>query len=80
MKVIDEGKGKTTWSKRFVCTECDAVLEVEEGDLYAVNTAVAHACEPRSGIIVLSTRQVVVGQHSCERISFPPLSIPRCIN
>lgn len=45
MKVIAKGDGKKKWTKRFVCEECKAVLEVEEKDLHVANTAVAYAGE-----------------------------------
>lgn len=46
MKVVDEGNGpKQKWTKRFVCEECQATLEVEESDLHVVNTAVGYAGE-----------------------------------
>ena len=45
MRVIAEGNSPAKWSKRFVCTECSAVLEVDEPDLHVVNTAVAYAGE-----------------------------------
>lgn len=45
MKVITKGNKPAKWTKRFTCDECEAVLEVEESDLYAVNTAVAYAGE-----------------------------------
>lgn len=45
MKVVNKGKGKQKWSKRVVCPECNAVLDIEKEDLYVINTAVAYAGE-----------------------------------
>ena len=45
MKVIKTGNASTEWTKRLVCPECQALLEVVESDLYVVNTAVNYAGE-----------------------------------
>lgn len=44
MKVIDAGKNQS-WSQRFICKKCGAVLEVEESDLQFTNMAIAYAGE-----------------------------------
>ena len=41
MKVLSKEK----WSKKVKCRECKAKLEIEEDDLFAVNTAMAYAGE-----------------------------------
>lgn len=41
MKILSEKK----WSKEIKCHECKAELEIEESDLFAVNTAQGYAGE-----------------------------------
>ena len=45
MKVLKHPGRPEGWSKDYICRECGAILTVEEGDLYARNTAVAYAGE-----------------------------------
>lgn len=42
MKVVSKNKD---WKKRIKCKECRAELEIEEKDVYVVNTAVGYAGE-----------------------------------
>lgn len=81
MKVISRPHCPLEWSKNYICRECDAILTIEEGDLYARNTAMAYAGEtwdPRLffDCVVCRTRNDVTSKmaHGIQKELFRQLS------